>query len=137
LSLHRVDREPGRPDDDVKVIVLDDGSPIPKVPGVCARMAEKYQCVEIQRREENGGDYAPAFQHLFQAAPDAEWVWTFGNDDVLQPKALRFLLDDLLPAHGKARFHPHRRIRRARPARMRSSAPTRLIDLCCSSAGSR
>lgn len=93
-------------DDPVKLLVLDDGS-TDETPEVCARLADKYQCIEVQRRPTNGGDYAPAFKHMFQAAPDAEWVWTFGDDDELRPNALRFVLDDLLTGRMGSRDFMH------------------------------
>ena len=46
----------------------------------------EYRCTEKRI------DYSVAFKSLFQAS-DAEWVWTFGDDDVLLPGSL----DRMLP----------------------------------------
>jgi glycosyltransferase involved in cell wall biosynthesis len=117
-----------RSDHDVRVIVQDDCSSDTDVPVVCDRMAEKYQCVEIRRRREHG-DYSDAFRDMFRAAPDAEWVWTFGDDDKLQPNALKFMLTDVLPRMAERDyFHVAEATRAAGTNAIAYSS--RLVDLC-------
>jgi glycosyltransferase involved in cell wall biosynthesis len=45
----------------------------------------EYRCTEKRT------DYSAAFKSLF-TAPSAEWVWTFGDDDLLEPGSLNRIL---------------------------------------------
>lgn len=117
-----------RADDDVRVIVQDDCSSNLDVPVVCAKMAEKYQCVEIRRRREHG-DYADAFRDMFRAAPDAEWVWTFGDDDKLLPNALKFMLSAVLPRMVERDYFHVAEVKRTAGTNAIAYS-SRLIDLC-------
>lgn len=92
--------EPGM---DVRIKVLDDASDDPAVEAVMARMQIKYDCIEYTSREEHG-DYSRSFRYAFQAAPEAEWVWTFGDDDQLRDNALSFMLSDILPKMSDMKF---------------------------------
>lgn len=117
-----------RPDDDVRVIVIDDASDHKDMPDVLLRLSAKYQCLEI-RHKERSQDYSDAFRTMFRAAPDAEWVWTFGDDDRLRPKALEFIMTDLLPRMGDRRFFHVAESTRTAGTNMVLHA-NRLLDLC-------
>jgi glycosyltransferase involved in cell wall biosynthesis len=118
-----------RPEDDVRVIVIDDASDHKDMPNVLLRLSAQYQCVEI-RHKERSQDYSDAFRTMFRAAPDAEWVWTFGDDDKLRPKALSFVLSDLLPRMAERRFLHITEATRTAGTNSVTGAE-RLIDLCC------
>jgi glycosyltransferase involved in cell wall biosynthesis len=95
-----------RPDDDVLVTVLDDASDDPDVAKTLDLMCEKYQCVDAISREVHG-DYSDAFRAMYRHGADADWVWTFGDDDLLRPNAMRFVLDELLPGRMDSRDFLH------------------------------
>lgn len=94
------------PGDDVRVIVSEDASDHLDMPDVLLRLSSKYQCVEI-RHKERSLDYSDAFLTMFRYAPNADWVWTFGDDDLLRPNAMRFVLDELLPGRMDSRDFLH------------------------------
>lgn len=78
----------------VSVTVLDDCSDVATVETVQRLNAEKEYAIIYKRREERT-DYADTFRDMFRAAPQAEWVWTFGDDDILRDGGLKFVLDRL------------------------------------------
>lgn len=75
-------------------------------------------------------DYSDKFREMMAAAPDSEWVWTFGDDDVLMPGALAFMLEHLRDAPAELAFvHvPERR----RAGASGQVVAGRLLELCCS-----
>ncbi len=83
----------------VKLIILDDCS---DYWDHVAALAAKYPFAEARQRTKHG-DYSDAFRDMMLAAPSSEWVWTFGDDDLLQPNALSFMLERL-PHHSKQDF---------------------------------
>lgn len=75
-------------------------------------------------------DYAEKFRAMMRAAPDSEWVWTFGDDDKLQPGALAFMLGRLAAAPESLHFiHVSERKRSAGTGHTFTG---RLFDLACS-----
>lgn len=118
--------EPGM---DAKIIVLDDGSDDPGVDAVMDRMQVKYDAIEYRKRDEHG-DYARSFRYAFQAAPEAEWVWTFGDDDQLRDNALAFMLNEILPGMQEVQFFHIAEKGRESGANVKIVADT-LYDLCC------
>lgn len=118
-----------RPDDDVRIFIQDDCSDDPEMPGVLDRMGDKYQCVESYRTGAHG-DYSDAFRAMFRAAPDAEWVWTFGDDDKLRPGALTFVLDELLPGRMESRDFLHVAEHTRSSGANAIIGADRLLDLC-------
>lgn len=73
-------------------------------------------------------DYADKFHEAFTVAKDSDWVWMFGNDDVLEPNALEFMFKRLQSADKELKF-----IHVAEVGRHSGSAGTytgRMIDLC-------
>lgn len=87
------------PEDDVTIHVIDDGSDVP-----LRSWAEKLADggtgdslpagVKVQRREQHT-DYSDCFRDMMEAAHTYDWVWTFGDDDILRPGALKFVLERL------------------------------------------
>lgn len=84
--------EPGM---DVHILIQDDAS-TDETPSAIGHMMEQYPFISTYRREART-DYADAFHMLFTRpeVKDAEWVWTFGDDDTLEPGALKFMLGEL------------------------------------------
>ena len=74
------------------------------------------------------GDYSDAFRAMFRAAPDADWVWTFGDDDRLEPGALKFMLDLLSKQESLSFIHVAEK-KRATPERGLHYSST-LLQLC-------
>lgn len=118
--------EPGQ---DVRIIVLDDASDDPKVKAVMDRMLVKYDGIEFRERDEHG-DYSRSFKYAFASAPDAEWVWTMGDDEKLRDNALAFMLNDVLPKMGERRFLHVAELGRESGRNVITYAD-RLLDLCC------
>jgi glycosyltransferase involved in cell wall biosynthesis len=85
------------PEDDVEVIVVDDASDVP-LRSYAEKLADGGTGeslpagVKIKRRDAHT-EYSAAFRDMMRAAPHAEWVWTFGDDDLLRPGALKFMLE--------------------------------------------
>lgn len=75
----------------VTILVQDDCS-TDETAEVVKRLQVEYPDIIEYRCTENRTDYSAAFKSLF-TAPSAEWVWTFGDDDQLEPGAL----DRILP----------------------------------------
>lgn len=74
-------------------------------------------------------DYSEKFRAMMRAAPDSDWVWTFGDDDKLQPGALRAMLQRLAVMASDISFvHVAERKRSNGTGHMYTG---RLIDLCC------
>lgn len=83
--------------DSVRIIVLDDSEGARNEAETRAsidRLCADYPLVSAQRVTPHV-DYADTFRHMFMAAPDSDWVWTFGDDDRLQPGALDFIVKRL------------------------------------------
>jgi len=90
-------------DERVKILVSDDAS-TDDTPQVLERLAAEYPCLSWYRREERGG-YDGNFRDLFSRPElgDTEWTWMFGDDDMLRPGALSFMLKHLEGA-GECQF---------------------------------
>lgn len=74
-------------------------------------------------------DYSNTFREMFRECPDADWVWTFGDDDMLCNGALDFMLDRLANAPPELSFiHV---AERQRISGQKGVAHGKLIDLCC------
>jgi glycosyltransferase involved in cell wall biosynthesis len=80
--------------EDVALVIQDDASD--KETGeLCRNLTAKYPLIRYHQRLTHG-DYSDAFRDMFRLGQDYEWVWTFGDDDLLQPGALPFMYDRLL-----------------------------------------
>ena len=92
------------------------------------RLKEKYQFISTQAF--NGEpDYTEKFHAMFLSAPDSDWVWTFGDDEILRPGALKFIYPKLKSLKPEISF-----VHIAEKKRSTNSGETftgRLIDLCC------
>ena len=75
-------------------------------------------------------DYSDKFRAMMRVASDSEWVWTFGDDDKLEPGALKFMLSRLEQAEDDLKFiHVSER---KRASGMGHTFTGRLFDLACS-----
>lgn len=79
--------------DDVEIIVIDDSSP-PESKKVLEECQAEFPFVYIRPLDIHI-DYSHAFHAMFTAAPQSDWVWTFGDDDILLPGALEFIQGQL------------------------------------------
>jgi hypothetical protein len=94
-----------REGDDVVVIIADNASP-DATPELLAAAQARLPWLRVHRQPENIGPFANT-QWLIEHAPPAEYLWTFGDDDLLFPGALARTLD-LLREHRPAwLFHPY------------------------------
>ena len=75
------------------ILIIDNGSE-PETGFAIDRLKSEYACVRSIRFEDNI-DYSVAFQRMMQAAPESDWVWTFGDDDILMNGALKFINEQL------------------------------------------
>lgn len=107
-------------DDSVRVIVQDDHSDETPV--------FDHPAVEVRVRQDPHADYSNAFRDMFRAAPESEWVWTFGDDDILREGALEFMLPRLAEAQNLDFIHVAER-QRASGTNNLYYSPT-LINLC-------
>lgn len=78
---------------DIRIHIIHDGDE-PGVAEAISSLCDKWGRL-IKVTEHEHSDYASAFRAMFRAEPEAEWVWTFGDDDVLRPGALDFMLGQL------------------------------------------
>lgn len=90
----------GNHESDVGIIVQDDCSADTTL-NVIKHMQERYPFLRHHHREEHT-DYAGSFKEAFGLVSDG-WVWTFGDDDVLEDGALEFVLRNL-PNFGDVDF---------------------------------
>jgi glycosyltransferase involved in cell wall biosynthesis len=58
-------------------------------------MMDKWPSTHFVVTHNEHTDYSAAFRAMFRAEPDADWVWTFGDDDILRPGAVKFILERL------------------------------------------
>lgn len=112
--------------DDTEIVIIDNGS-LPETNTVIERLKRDFPSVRSIRHEENI-DYSVAHKRYMEACPDSDWVWTFGDDDVLMRGALKFMLPQLerLGADGVRFVHV------AEVSRSSSNGCYRgkLLDLC-------
>jgi len=82
-------------DDRVRILVSDNAS-TDDTTQVLERLANEYKCLEWRRRKEHG-DYANNFRDIFTNPylTGTEWTWMFGDDDMLRPGAVAFMLKHL------------------------------------------
>ena len=82
-------------DDRVRILVSDDAS-TDDTPQVLERLEAEYPCLAYYRRDTRGG-YDGNFRDLYTRADLAvtEWTWMFGDDDMLRPGAVAFMLSHL------------------------------------------
>lgn len=112
---------------DVRILILFNNEDTDTV-RVVARLHEKWPYVSAAGCD-GEPDYDVKFRSMFRAAPDSEWVWTFGDDDVLEPNALKFMLDILSKAPPELAFiHVSERSRSTGSGDVYKG---RMIDLCC------
>lgn len=88
---------------DAKIIILNDGS-TDETGDVCDKLEGFYPFIETRHLAKHD-DYSDIFRTMFRAAPESEWVWTFGDDDKLQPGALEFMYAQLEASPQIAFFH--------------------------------
>lgn len=88
---------------DAKIIILNDGS-TDGTGDVCDKLEGFYPFIEARHLAKHE-DYSDIFRTMFRAAPESEWVWTFGDDDRLQPKALEFMYPQLQASPQVSFFH--------------------------------
>jgi hypothetical protein len=110
----------------VAIRVIDDQSPVETVE-ILERLVGEFAFLS-HRRMEIHGDYSTAFREMFCEARGSEWVWTFGDDDILLPGALDFILQELVDKPSDLQFVHVAETRRA--AGTRSVHRGQLIDLC-------
>lgn len=108
----------------VTILVQDDCSTDGTRSSVEALQKEYPDLIEY-RTTEKRSDYSAAFRSLFMAA-DAEWVWTFGDDDMLLPGGLQFMLDKITDTDCEF-IHCVEKGRESGGGKM---ARGKLIDLC-------
>lgn len=113
--------EPGM---DVGVTVVDDtvDQPIDKI-------LEEFPSVVRHARSGPHRDYSDAFRDMMRAAGSSEWVWTFGDDDLLRPGALKFMVERLLSTPAELSFIHIAEEKRASGANSVYTASS-LLDLC-------
>lgn len=78
--------------DGVVVHIVQDGD-LPETSLAVEELRMRWPFVKVSHNEHS--DYAAAFRAMFRAEPEADWVWTFGDDDLLRPDALKFMMDRL------------------------------------------
>ena len=112
---------------DVNIVVLFNHEEIDTV-RVIERCAAKWPFISSVGFD-GEPDYATKFKEMFLAAPESDWVWTFGDDESLEPNALKFMLPRLEKAEPELAF-----IHISEKVRSTGSGHTytgRMIDLCC------
>ena len=117
-----------RPGTDVRILIGDDHSGAP-TQHVITRLKEEFPFV-LSYRNELRTDYSAAFRTLFTRpeVENAEWVWTFGDDDTLEPNALQFMLEELAKADDTCFFHV---AEASRAAATSGAYKGTLFDMCC------
>ena len=91
------------------------------------RLKAKYPIVSAQAFK-GEPDYTEKFHAMFLAAPDSEWVWTFGDDELLRPGGFKFIYERLKTSPGDLSF-----VHISEKKRSTNSGDTfkgRFIDLC-------
>jgi hypothetical protein len=83
----------------VRIIIIDDCS---EYGALIDALAGTRPFISVMHRETHT-DYSDVFRDMFRAAASSEWVWTFGDDDLLRPNALAFMLERL-PQHSAHDF---------------------------------
>lgn len=111
----------------VSIIIIDDASE-DETKRAIAKLQEKWPFVTSQTRERHT-DYSDVFLDMFRAGAGSEWVWTFGDDDLLQPNALNFMLERLSGAPPELAFMHIAEAKRASGTNNVYSASS-LFDLC-------
>ncbi len=111
--------------DGVRIHIVQDGER-PETVEAIAKITAKWPAVIVTKNEHS--DYSAAFRAMFRAEPEAEWVWTFGDDDLLRPGALKFALEKL-PDWQDLSFIHVSELKRASGMNLFMRAPT-LLDLC-------
>jgi glycosyltransferase involved in cell wall biosynthesis len=111
--------------DGVRIHIVQDGER-PETVEAVAKVQEKYPFVIVTKNEHS--DYSAAFRAMFRAEPEADWVWTFGDDDMLRPGGLKFALEQL-PNWQDLSFIHIAELKRASGASIFARASC-LLDLC-------
>lgn len=92
--------------DDVVVLISDNASP-DETPAVLAEAAQRLPWLRVHRQPENVGPFLNARWVVENAPPEAEYIWTFGDDDAPYPGTIERTLG-LLDEHRPAwLFHPY------------------------------
>lgn len=84
----------------VIIVVLDNGSEA-STKNVMDRF--EYDFIDYRRFDTNE-DYSVAFRRMMTACHESEWVWTFGDDDLLRTGSLEFVLAQLKEAPAELQF---------------------------------
>ena len=114
-------------DTDTRIIILYNSDEEHTVRTV-ERLKTKYAFISSQAFE-GEPDYAEKFHAMFLAAPDSEWVWTFGDDEILRPTALKFIYPRLKSASPDLSFiHIAEKLRSTNTGDIFTG---RFVDLCC------
>lgn len=111
-------------DTKVKIVVLDNGSE-ESTKNVIDRFTHDF--IEYRRFEDNQ-DYSVAFHRMMTACPESDWVWTFGDDDLLRDGSLEFVLEQLKAASDELSFIHVAEI--TRWSKANSVYKGEFIDLC-------
>lgn len=85
--------------DGVVIHVVHDGD-LPEMTVALHEIRDRWPHIIVSNNEHS--DYSAAFRAMFTAETTADWVWTFGDDDILRDGALAFMLPRL--AEEKADF---------------------------------
>lgn len=93
---------------------------------VCERMQAEIPFLQVIHHPHE--DYSQNFRAMFMAASESDWAWTFGDDDILQPKALDFMLERI-EKHPEVSFYHVAEVSRA--SGRGAAATGTLYDICC------
>ena len=117
-----------QPGMEVRILIGDDAS-TDDTPSAIGHLMDEFHFITTYRNAERT-DYAAAFKTLFTRpeVADAEWVWTFGDDDLLEPGALQFILTQLAKADDECFFHVAEATRAGTKGAAYSGT---LFELCC------
>ncbi len=111
-------------DTKVGIVVIDNGSE-ESTKNVIDRFTHDF--IDYRRFEDNM-DYSVAFYRMMTACPESNWVWTFGDDDLLRPGSLEFVVNKLKEVPDELAFIHVTEI--SRWAKINSVYKGELIDLC-------
>jgi hypothetical protein len=92
--------------DDILVLISDNASP-DATPEILAAAGARLPWLRVHRQPENIGPFANA-EWVIEHAPPAEYLWTFGDDDLPYPGTLARTADLLREHRPVWLFHPYR-----------------------------
>jgi glycosyltransferase involved in cell wall biosynthesis len=111
----------------VSIVIINDASGLDTTEMIDS-LNDRWPFVTSITREEHIG-YADVFRDMFRASPSSDWVWTFGDDDLLRPGAMTFMLERLKATPPELVFMHIAELKRASGTNNVYSASS-LFDLC-------